>query len=426
MKTRKGLSRREFVKGSLAALGAGLAAPAIVRAQPVTIEYWDFVDPNLQNPRSQMLKKNLARFEELNPNIKVKAVRLPFAEIDRRLVQGAAAGVTPDVVKIYISSLTLHVEAGALEPLDALAQKMDKSDWVLPWESTVLNGRKMALPYEHRVWITYYRKDIFDRVGLLPPKSWDDLCKAAPKLIAANISPYGMGFSKADNASILAEFFNNILFQVGTDVLDAKGLAAFGNEKGLRLFQLISDLTKCKALPAEAPEYTYDHGRESVVAGRAAMTTLGSHQFVVARAAGPGEKLQWAPGPSFTGEIPPSSVYNWNLAIGKHSKNKEAAWKFLEYMASTEAQVNLAQGGEAPSRKSTFRHPWFSTPEAQLIKEWAEFMGKHGRYRQFPATWNELTQILAEECQAIFLKGLPSRDAMNNVVKRFNASVAKG
>jgi len=426
MNTRRHFTRRQFVRNSLAALGAGLAAPTIVRAQQATIEYWDFVDPNLPNPRSQMLKKNLARFEELNPTIKVKAVRLPFAEIDRRLVQGAAAGVTPDAAKVYNSSLPLHVEAEALEPLDSLAQKMDKSDWVLPWESTAFGGKKMALPYEHRVWVTYHRKDILDRLGLKQSKSWDDLCKAAPKLVAANIIPYGMGFSKADNASILAEFFNNILFQVGTDVVDAKGMAAFGNDKGLRFFQLISDLTKCKALPAEAPEYTYDHGRESVVAGRASMTTLGSHQFVVARAAGPKENLQWAPGPSFTGEIPPSGVYNWNLIIGKHSKNKEAAWKFLEYMTSNEAQVNLAKGGETPSRKSTFRDAWFSTPEAKLIKEWSEFMEKHGRSRQFPPTWNDLTQILAEECQAIFLKGLSPRDAMNNVVTRFNKSVGKG
>jgi multiple sugar transport system substrate-binding protein len=272
-----------------------------------------------------MLKKNLARFEELNPNIKVKFVRLPFAEIDKRLIQGAAAGVTPDVAKIYITSLALQVAAGGLEPLDTLAQKMDKSDWVLPWESTVFNGKKMALPYEYRVWIVYYRKDLFDRVGLKPPKNWDEVCKNAPKLLAANIIPYGMGFSQADNATILAEFFNEMLFQVGADVVNAKGQAAFGNEKGLRFFQLISDLTKCKALPPDAPEYTYDQGRESVIAGRAAMTTLSSHQFVVARAAGPGENLQWAPAPSFTGEIPPSAVFNWNLCIGKFSKNKEAA-----------------------------------------------------------------------------------------------------
>lgn len=426
MKSGKDVSRRQFMKASAAALGAGLIAPTVVRAAPVTIEYWDFVDPNLPNPRSRMLKKNLERFEELNPNIKVKAVRLPFAEIDRRLLQGAAAGQTPDVAKVYITSLAMHVEGGALEPLDGFAKQMDKGDWVIPWESTVFGGRKMALPYEYRVWITYYRKDIFDRVGVKPPKTWDELCRIAPKLNDAKVIPYGMGFSKADNAAILFEFFNTVLFQAGTDPVDEKGRPAFGNEKGLRFFQLISDLTKCKALPPEAVEFTYDHGREAVVAGRAAMTTLGSHQFLVARAAGPGENLQWAPGPSFTADAPLSGVMNWNLVIGKHSKNKEAAWRFLEYMTSTEAQVNLAQGGEAPSRRSTFRHAWFSTPEARLIKEWADFMGKSGRARQFPPTWNELTQILAEECQAIFLKGTPPRDAMNNVVTRFSRSLQKG
>jgi ABC-type glycerol-3-phosphate transport system substrate-binding protein len=199
--------------------------------------------------------------------------------------------VTPDVVKIYITSLALHVEAGALEPLDAFSQKVDKRDWVLPWDSTVFSGKKMALPYEYRVWITYYRRDIFDGLGLARPTSWNGICQEAPKLLAANIIPYGMGFSKADNAAILAECFNEILFQVGADVVDAKGRAAFGNDKGLRFFQLIADLTKCKALPPDAPDNTYDHGRQAVVSGRAALTTLSSHQFVVARSEGAGDKL---------------------------------------------------------------------------------------------------------------------------------------
>jgi ABC-type glycerol-3-phosphate transport system substrate-binding protein len=115
-------------------------------------------------------------------------------------------------------------------------------------------------------------------------------------------------------------------------------------------------------------------------------------------------------------------VLNWNLCMGKYSKNKEAAWRFIECMTSREAQVNLAKGGETPSRKSTYKDPWFSTPEAKLIKEWAEFMAKYGRARLFPPTWLDLSQVLAEECQTMFLKGTAPREAMNNVVSRFNAA----
>jgi multiple sugar transport system substrate-binding protein len=425
MKTRKGLTRREFVKHSLAAVGAGLAAPALVHAQPLTIEVWNWIDPSLPNARSRMLKKNLERFQELNPNIKVRFVRIGAAEMDHRLPQGAAAGTTPDAIHLYIG-LPIHVKAEVLEPLDRLAQKMDKSDWVLPWESTVFDGKKMALPYDHRVYGTYYRKDILDRMGLKPPKRWDDLCKAAPKLIAANIIPFTMGFSKVDNADILFEFFNEVMFQVGADFVDAKGLAAFGNDKGLRFFQLISDLTKCKAFPPEAPEITADFARESVVTGRAAMMMLSHHQFAVARASGPGENLQWAPAPSFTGDIPPSAVIGSYLGIGKYSKNKEAAWKYLEYMTSNEAQVNQAMGGEMPTRKSTFRDPWFSTPEARLIKGFSDFTVKQGVVRQFPASLLVLCEILAEGCQMMFLKGTPPRETMNNVVTQFNSAVSKG
>lgn len=59
------------------------------------------------------------------------------------------------------------------------------------------------------------------------------------------------------------------------------------------------------------------------------------------------------------------------FVITKQSKNKEAAWKFLEFMVSPEAMVKHCEvSGFLPVRKSLGEHPLFKNPIKQgFIKQ---------------------------------------------------------
>src|SRR4051794_13605246 len=126
---------------------ACVLAPAMAAAA-TEIVFWNNYKVD-KSPRGQALTDLIDKFQAKNPDIKVRVEVAPFATVDANLIQGAAAGSTPDVAKIYNVALSLHVAAGSIQPLDSYVGKMDKSDWLLPWDSTVFDGKKYALPSEY-------------------------------------------------------------------------------------------------------------------------------------------------------------------------------------------------------------------------------------------------------------------------------------
>ena len=82
-------------------LATGCSASASKSDGPVTLTYWDFLDPSQDNPRSKALKENIANFEAANPEIKINLSVVSLGDMLNRLPQAAAAGQAPDVFKMF-------------------------------------------------------------------------------------------------------------------------------------------------------------------------------------------------------------------------------------------------------------------------------------------------------------------------------------
>ncbi len=402
-----------------------LMTPSIASAA-TEIVFWNNFQVD-KSPRGQALARNVERFQAKHPDIRVRVEVAPFATVDANLIQGAAAGSTADVVKIYNIALPLHVSAGSIQPLDKYAEKTDKTDWLLPWSSTVFDGKKYALPYEYRFFALLYRKDILDKAGMRVPTTWDEVCQAAGKINSPQVMGYAFGLSQAQATSVLLEWADDMVLSAGGKWFDEKGRAIPNNLAAVKFFQTIADLVgKCRASGQAVVGFTYETIHQGLAAGTIAMAGLGTHRYVAIRAAGAKENLLWAPPPSYEkGKPAPVHVLGWTLVMGKHTKQPEAAWKFMEFMTSPEAQVLVAQGGEMPTRKSTYKDAWFKSPEAKFMAEWSEYIAQNGRPGHYPAGWLNFGQILAEETQAIVLKGVAPEQALANVVEKYNKSLAE-
>jgi len=411
----------------IAACAVALACMPQLAAAATEIVFWNNFKVD-KSPRGQALTDIVAKFEANNPDIKVRVEVAPFATVDANLIQGAAAGNTPDVVKIYNVALSLHVAAGSIQPLDPYLGKMDKTDWLLPWDTTVFDGKKYALPYEYRFFALQYRKDILDKAGVQVPTTWDEVCTAAGKINSPQVMGYGFGLSQAQAASILLEWADDMALAAGGSWLDAKGRAIPNNPAGLKFMQTVADLVgKCKASSQAVVGYTYEAVHQGLAGGTIAMAGMGTHRYEALRAAGAKDNLRWAPPPSFEkGKPAPVHVLGWNLVMGKHTKHPQEAMKFMEYMMSPEVQVAVARAGEMPTRKSTYDDAWFKTPEAGAMRDWAQYIARNGKAGQYPAGWLGFGQILASETQAIVLKGLAPAQALANVVERYNKAQAEG
>ena len=407
-----------------ATLFVGLLAPGVALAA-TEIVYWDFIQPGDGSPRGTALAKNVERFHAKYPDIRVKVEVVPPSSIDPNLIQGAAAGSTPDIARVYNYLLPLHVSAGSIQPLDKFAEKADKTDWLLPWTSTAFDGKKFAMPFEYRFDALLYRKDILDKAGVQVPTTYDEVCKAAGKINSPQVMGYAFGLSQANSTYALLEWAEYMITAAGGQMFDDKGRAVFNSAAGRKFFQTIADLVgKCKASGPAVAEFTYNHIDEGLKAGTIAMAALGTHRYLAIRTGGAGDNLRWAPLPSFEkGKLAPAYINGWTMVMGKHAKNPEAAWKFMEFITSPESQVIVAQGGEMPVRKSAYKDAWFKSPEAKFMNDWADYVAKVGRSGRYPVSFFDFGQILAEGTQSIVLKGAAPEKALTEVVEKYNKSL---
>jgi len=401
-----------------------LALPTFLWAE-TEIVYWDLIKPADGTPRGDALAQNIQRFQSKYPDIRVRAETLPGPDIDPRLVQGAAAQNTPDVARVYNYFLPVHVGAGSIQPVDSFAEKMDKTDWLLPWGSTAFDGKKYALPYEYRFFTLLYRKDILDKAGVQVPTTWDEVCRVAGKLNSPQVMGYGFGLSKASFASALLEWSENMVATAGGQFFDERGRAIVNNPAARKFFQTIGDLAdKCKASGKAVVEFTYNEIHEGLRAGTIAMAGLGTHRYDAIRAGGAADNLGWAPPPSYEkGKPAPVFVLGWTLVMGKYAKHPDAAWKLMEFMTSPDTQLIVAKAGELPTRKSTYKDAWFKTPGAKAKVEWSEYLAKNGRAGRYPTGWFDFSQILAEGAQSIVLKGVGAEQAWREVADRYNRTL---
>ena len=152
---------------------------------PTKLTFWTWV-PNIE--------KEVALFEKKYPAIDVTVVNAGqgtphYTKLRTALKAGSGA---PDVAQIefqYIPTFSLTKSLVDLRPYGAEAQK----DKFVAWTWAQVTGGKgeiWAYPQDTGPMGMLYRKDILDKHGITPPKTWDEFATAARKLHAADPNVY--------------------------------------------------------------------------------------------------------------------------------------------------------------------------------------------------------------------------------------------
>ena len=56
-----------------------------------------------------------------------------------------------------------------------------------------IGGRQWGVPYTYYQWGVYYRKDIFEKLGIAVPKTFDEFVAACAKLKENGVTPITIG-----------------------------------------------------------------------------------------------------------------------------------------------------------------------------------------------------------------------------------------
>lgn len=426
------VTRRSFMKGTAIAAGAAGLGPHAVFAQdpkaPVTITFWTILDPKSPAPRSVAQSKIIESFTEVNPDVKVEVVAMNFSRIGPMLIQAGAAGTGPDVVKVFQPWLTQPVKAGALLSLNDLLSawpKEKQSDFIFPLSTTTYDNVVYSLLHELRTDLFWYRKDVLEKAGLAVPKTWDQVGQVAGDLSSDRLIGYGVGASSQQGAAAVAEWFHPMIWGAGGELFDPNGNALINSDAGVRALQWVRDLVhKYKGAPAAIANLTTDGQLDGVKSGSIAMTIDQSTRLGSARTGqGIGMNLVTAPVPSFGSDRPgPTGSSGQTLAIGKNSKHREAAWRFIDHYLSPASQViDATVSGGLPSRKSSYQNQFFSSPEGMEMKGWADYMSSSGKMPLMPESYPQLIEFEALAIQSVVLNNADPKRALDQAVQSYNA-----
>lgn len=404
-------------------LGGGEAS-----AEPATLKLWTLLSAQTTDPRSAALQSIVEDFNKSQSDYRIEIQFIDFARIDNQVIQATAASQGPDIVNVYSDLLPMHVAAKTLMPLDKFLDTLsdgERNDFVLPLKFMTFNSHVMALPWDSRVWLLWYRSDLLEKAGQKLPKTLDELGQAAGAMTTDQVMGYAMGASDAQLGAGLIETFIPLLWGAGGDMLDGSGHAVFNSPAGVRTVEYLRDLvTRYKAMRTNVVSMSADDVLSGIKSGTVATTFQGSHRVSAGRAAAAtGDNLKTAPIPGWSADQPtPARLAGQTLAIGAGSKHPEGAWKFILFHLSRESQLKFARAGVMPSRRSTYDDAFFSeAPVGKEMKEWSAYAAQYGRMEAMPQDYPKLVTPLVHAVQEVLVSGKDPKAMLDQAAAQYNA-----
>lgn len=281
-------------------------------------------------------QKLVDKFNEEHDDIEV-TLEAYGSDFDTKISAGMGSGDTPDVMYMW----NYPAYADGLEPLDEYIDKEGddyKNDFYSTlWNYNSLDGTTYGIPVGFTTHSLFYNKDLFAQAGVEEPTddwTWSDL-QAAAKTIEEKTGQKGFAFQmKPDPYD-----FEMYLWSNGAAYCDEDGQMAgqIDSKESQEVFKMFQDMEKDGYAIA-----TEKNGTDEFRAGTVAMYVYGS--WSIASLNEDGMNYGVAKIPSFDGKTSVSILSSSGLSISKDSKNKDAAWEF----------VNTGQAKNATKQESVW------------------------------------------------------------------------
>ncbi|MDQ6640083.1 MAG: sugar ABC transporter substrate-binding protein [Pseudomonadota bacterium] len=387
------------------------------------------------NPLGNAIVKYKADFEkQTGMTLKVDAYQ--EQQMRQRLV--TVMNARSDEVDLFMSLPSREglqfAKAGWYADLTELVKSASAKDYDFPDLSPGLvkdvtyNNQLMGIPLNVEGPVLYYRKDLFQKCGVALPKSLSELEAAAAKLKAcdAAVAPFvSRGLKPA-----LPFTFSVFLHNMGGQYMKA-GKSQLCSKEGQAALDLYAKLLRDYGPPGVV-NYSFYQISGLYKEGKAAMAYESSNELHSVMDGGARLKdtgvtlLPAGPG----GSRP--TVIGWTMSVSNYSKNKEAAWYFLQWATSRSMQEKLALEGIAPPRASVANGADFKKwmDEQPVRREWVAAVNEAARTGTsevgYPIVANPASrEFVGQAVDELLLGQKPLAQACADADRQLDALIAK-
>jgi multiple sugar transport system substrate-binding protein len=378
--------------GSVAAIA--LAGSAYADTVRVTVaEYSSKTGPYFEKVASE--------FESANPGSDIQIEVVPWDVLQQKLTTDISGGANADLAIIGTRWLIDYVQQGVAAPLDEYMNDEFKGRFIETFLSpSVMDGKTYGLPIAASARAMYYNKELFEKAGIAqPPANWDELKAAAQKIKALGGDVYGFGLQGKEIETDV--YFYYAFWSQGGNLIDEDGTSGLDSEaayKAAKLYKSLIDegLTEpgVTSLNREDVQNLFKQGRVGM------MITA---PFLAAQIKEEAPNLKYGVAAIPAGPNGDRGTYGVtdSIIMFENSQNKETAWKFLDYLFTTDKREEFTAGeGFLPVNKEEATRPVFA--ENADLKAFTDLL-PDARFAPVIPGWEEIAAVTSNALQKIYL-----------------------
>ncbi len=297
--------------------------------------------------------------------------------------------------------------AGWAMPLDDVFHLSEQEHFL---SGTILantfKGKIYGVPLFIDSGILYYRKDLLEKYGFTPPKTWQEMVEQA-KVIIAQEAVKGRelnGFSGQfkQYEGLVCDMMEYILGNGGEILNSEKGRSGLAEKPAIEAVRFVRENIIGNIAPVGVLTYQEPESLDIFIQGKAIFHRNWPYAWEVSNNPERSKivgKVGISRLPHFQGNKSYSTLGGWQVGVSRYSRKKETAWIFVKFLTSEKIQKLLAlKAGRAPTRKSLYEDTEIlqSYPHFSAMKE--VFLTAYPRPRTplYPSVSNVLQRYFSK------------------------------
>lgn len=321
------------------------------------------------------LKKTFAPWEKATGNT-VTLVPMPASTSDQfaQYRLWLAAG-TPDVDLYQTDVIWAPQMAEHFVDLSQAAKDIIPQHFASVIQSQTVDGKLVAIPLFTDAPVMYYRKDLLDKYGKAPPKTWDELTATAKEVqdaerAAGNKNIWGYVFQGNAYEGLTCNALEWIKSFGGGQIIEPDGTISVNNDKAAAALTMAAGWIGTIS-PEGVLAYQEEEARGVWQTGNAVFMRNWSYAYALSEGEGSAVKGKFDVVPMPAGaDGSAGTLGGWNVAVSKYSKKQDAAISLALYLGSAEGQkANTLNNGNMPTITALYDDADIAR-EMPLIPRW--------------------------------------------------------
>ncbi len=408
------MSLAKWTVGLLAGMSMlALVAPADAGEVRVTVaEYSAKTGPYFDEVKKE--------FEAANPGITVKFEVVPWDVLLQKLTTDITAGTNADLSIIGTRWLIDFVQQDVAEPLDSYITPDFKGRFIDTFLSpSIMNGKTYGLPIAASARAMYYNKELFEKAGIAkPPATWTELQEDARKIKAQGAFGFGLQGKEIETDV----YYYYAMWSQGTEILNKDGTSGLGTPGALEAAKLYKSMIDEGLTQPGVTSNNREDVQNLFKQGKVGMMITAP--FLSNQIKEEAPKLKYGVAAIPAGPTGARGTYGVtdSIIMFKNSKNKDEAWKLLDFLFTKEQRAKFTQGeGFLPVNKEEAKMDYYVN-NADLAAFTA--LLPDARFAPVIPGWEEIAQITSDAMQKIYLGGDPEA-GLKDAAAKANAVLKK-